>query len=154
MGKGRTVTLRDIAAAAFVLAKTGKRARTEREKLLRIATFVHMHMAEGDVAGASFILRVLVRDGLEVVSNALSGTSPAVDELEGEPTSPPSSRRCYVVLHNEEPSAVEDTRKKIAMLGAALKKDERGFYVEDAFGDIAHVLFQIGRHRYVKGIVE
>jgi hypothetical protein len=58
--RGRTISLKGAAAAAFIGMVKDKPVDTEDELLTRVATLVHMHMAAGDVPTAVSLLKGLL----------------------------------------------------------------------------------------------
>lgn len=70
MARSKGVTLKGAAAGAFIEALSGKVPATVEDHYLRVATFVHMSMATGDVTSAKLILQHLVDHG--IVKTALS----------------------------------------------------------------------------------
>ena len=64
MGRGKTVTLKGAAAGAYIAAMMGKKAETDEDKYMRVATFIHMNMASKQEQKAVMILRYLQKNGL------------------------------------------------------------------------------------------
>jgi len=72
MARGRTITLKGAAAGAYIMAMSGKKAETDEDKYMRLATFIHMNMASKQEQKAVLILKSLKENGLDSTVSLLS----------------------------------------------------------------------------------
>lgn len=87
----RGITLRGAAAGAFVEAMMGKRPRSDDDKYMRIATFIHMGMKRNNKDGedkARRIVECLTKEGLDKTLEIITGV-----KSEGAPSTPASEPR-------------------------------------------------------------
>lgn len=72
----RGITLKGAAAGAFVESILGKKPKTDDDKHMRIATFIHMEMKHGtkeSEAKARLIVKSLVERGLDKTLDQMEG---------------------------------------------------------------------------------
>lgn len=73
---GRTISLRGAAAAAFIEGSMGKKPKTDDDKHMRIATYVHMEMARKNKDGearAKLIIKCLSKEGIDKCLDIIEG---------------------------------------------------------------------------------
>lgn len=73
MARGRGITLKGAAAGAFINSMMGKEPKTDDDKHLRIATFVHMEMKVGNEEKAKLIIKSVAERGLDVTLAQMEG---------------------------------------------------------------------------------
>jgi hypothetical protein len=72
-GRGRGVTLKGAAAGAFINSMMGKEPKTDDDKHMRIATFVHMEMKVGNQDKAKLIIKSLCERGIDKTLEQMEG---------------------------------------------------------------------------------
>lgn len=84
--RSRTISLRGVAAKAFVEMHTGMPAKSDDDVLIRLATLVHMNVSSGDMNGAVHLLKDALAQAKEISCTPVGEENAEQDKHEALPT--------------------------------------------------------------------